>query len=142
VGALGELWFKTRIDVAETTSTRNGVELKRIERLLGARPAVELVPDPDVTGFVGALASEGYGRATIRKTLQTLGMILDHGAIEPNPVRDKRVRLPREEAEEINPPTAAHVERYTGVSLHGTGSRSCSLTGRGPVCRRQDRLRR
>ena len=37
-------------------------------------------------------------------------MILDHAEVNPNPARDKRVRLPREDAEEINPPTAEHVE--------------------------------
>ena len=30
--------------------------------------------------------------------------------VTPNPVRDKHVRLPREDEEEINPPTAEHVE--------------------------------
>jgi hypothetical protein len=58
---------------------------------------------------VAALA-EDYTRGTIRKTLQTLGMILDHAGVTPNPVRDRQVRLPREDEEEINPPTGEHVE--------------------------------
>jgi hypothetical protein len=37
-------------------------------------------------------------------------MILDDAGVSPNPARDKHVRLPREEPEEINPPTAAHLE--------------------------------
>jgi integrase len=48
-------------------------------------------------------------RGTIRKTLQTLAMVLDHAGASPNPARDPQVRLPRSEEEEVNPPTAAHV---------------------------------
>jgi integrase len=63
-----------------------------------------------VAEFVAELVSEGYARGTIRKTLQTLAMVLEDAGISPNPARDKHVRLPRDEPEEINPPTAAHVE--------------------------------
>jgi integrase len=63
-----------------------------------------------VAAFVAALAGERYARGTIRKTLQTLAMILDDAGVTPNPARDKHVRLPREEREEINPPTADHLE--------------------------------
>jgi integrase len=105
----GERWFSTRIDVAESTKTRNSLELGRIRRLLGARAADDLTP-ADVVGFVATLVDESYARGTIRKTLQTLAMVLDHAGVDPNPARDKQVRLPRAEEEEINPPTAAHVE--------------------------------
>lgn len=37
-------------------------------------------------------------------------MVLDHAGVDPNPARDKSVRLPRGEEEELNPPTAEHVE--------------------------------
>jgi integrase len=102
-------WFETRIDVAETTKTRHGVEMKRINRILGSRPVAD-VASGEVADFVAGLATEGYSRSTIRKTLQTLEMIFDHSEVMPNAARDKRVRLPREDAEEINPPTAEHVE--------------------------------
>ena len=105
----GDRWLSTRIDVAESTKTRHVSELQRIGRLLGGRRADELTP-AQVAEFVAALAAEGYKRRTIRKTLQTLGMVLDHAGVEPNPVRDRQVRLPREDEEEINPPTAEHVE--------------------------------
>jgi integrase len=59
---------------------------------------------------VVALADANYSRGTIRKTLQTLAMILDRAGIDPNPARDKQIKLPRGEEEELNPPTAEHVE--------------------------------
>ena len=38
-------------------------------------------------------------------------MVLDHAGVQPNPARDRVVvKLPREEVEEPNPPTAAHLE--------------------------------
>jgi integrase len=114
VGAAGDLWFESRIDVAEATKVRNGLELDRIRRLLGSIPVDALTPE-QVATFVTDLAAESYARGTIRKTLQTLAMILDRERISPNPCRDKQVRLPREEAEELNPPTAEHVEAVYGL---------------------------
>jgi hypothetical protein len=103
-----ERWRLARIDVAESTKTRNGLELERIGRLLGSDRVDELTPAV-VAGFVAALA-ENYSRATIRKNLQTLQMVLDHAGLSPNVARDRQVRLPRGEQEEINPPSAEHVE--------------------------------
>lgn len=37
-------------------------------------------------------------------------MVLDFAGIAPNPARDQRVRLPREEPTEVEPPHADHVE--------------------------------
>jgi integrase len=104
-----ERWQASRVDLAENTKTRHGLELNRIRPLLGSRRVDELRPG-DVADFVTALVGDGYARGTIRKTLQTLAMIFDDAGVTPNPCRDKHVRLPREEPEEINPPTAAHLE--------------------------------
>lgn len=49
------------------------------------------------------LVEESYKRGTLRKTLQSLAMILDHERVTPNPARDRvEVRLPREDVEELN----------------------------------------
>jgi hypothetical protein len=102
-------WLASRIDVAESTKTRNELEVERIDRLVGSVAVDALTPE-QVATFVTDLVTEGYARGTIRKTLQTLAMILDRERINPNPVRDKQVKLPREDEEEINPPTAQHAE--------------------------------
>jgi integrase len=113
VAEAAERWLASRIDIAESTKTRHGLELARIRKLIGGRPVDALAP-AEVADFVAALVREGYSRGTIRKTLQTLAMALDHAGVSPNPARDKQVRLPREEEEEISPPTAAHVEAVYG----------------------------
>jgi integrase len=109
VAAAGEAWLATRIDAAETTKTRHRVELKRINALVGTRSVDELQP-AEIAEFVVALHEQDYSRGTIRKTLQTLAMVLDHERIIPNPARDRSIKLPREEREEISPPSAEHVE--------------------------------
>lgn len=109
IAAAGERWLASRLDIAEATRVRHQLELARIGKLVGSR-RVDGTSAADVAAFVAALADAGYSRGTIRKTLQTLAMILDHAGIAPNPCRSNHVRLPREEPEEINPPTAEHVE--------------------------------
>jgi hypothetical protein len=42
-------------------------------------------------------------------------MILDRHGIQPNPARDPRVKLPREEKRELTPPTAEHVPALHGL---------------------------
>jgi integrase len=106
--AAAKRWLASRIDIAEATKTRHGLELARINRLLGSRAVDQLAP-AEIADCVATLA-ESCSRETIRKTLQTLAMILDHEGINPNPARHKDVRLPREEQEEISPPSAEQLE--------------------------------
>jgi hypothetical protein len=64
----------------------------------------------DVAELVAQLVAKGKAPGTIRKTVQAVAMVLDHAGIEPNPARNRVVvKLPREEQEELNPPTAEHV---------------------------------
>jgi integrase len=56
------------------------------------------------------LHEQGTARETIRKTLGAGAMVLDHAGVAPNPARDRSTKLPREEPEEINPPSAGHVQ--------------------------------
>jgi hypothetical protein len=58
-----------------------------------------------------ALVAAGYKRGTVRKTRSVLAQTLDHHQVDPNPVRDPRVRLPREHKPHVPPPLAEHVER-------------------------------
>jgi integrase len=75
--------------------------------------------------------------APAAKTLGAGAMALDHAAISPNPARDRSIKLPREEPEQINPPSAADVEkvfrrvpakhRLALLWLDWTGARVSSL---------------
>ena len=75
-------------------------------------PAVDL-PNRDQrvrrSELIATFVAHGLRKATIRKTVSVLAMVLDHHGVQPTPARDPRVKLPREERRELNPPTAQHV---------------------------------
>ena len=103
-----ESWQASRVDVSPATATYQRSAIRRAKALLGRR--VDEITPADVAALVGELAAAGKSRETIRKTVTVLAMVFDHVAVNPNPARDRvRVRLPREERPEIQPPTAAHV---------------------------------
>ena len=103
-------WQDSRVDVAEATRVQHRTALNRILPILGSRHVDELVP-ADVADLVTQLARQGKARESIRKSVTALAMVLDHAGVTPNPARDRvTVKLPREEPEEFNPPTAEHVE--------------------------------
>jgi integrase len=47
----------------------------------------------------------------VRKCRTALSMVFDFAGVIPNPARDRRVKLPLEEPDEVQPPHADHVER-------------------------------
>jgi len=61
----------------------------------------------DVQEWIAGLALKP---ASIRRYLATLRAILDFADIDPNPARDRRVKLPREEHVPVDPPSASEVE--------------------------------
>jgi integrase len=101
-------WQAARVDVADSTRDQHRIQLDKLLPLIGARRIDELTA-ADFIDVVAQLHAAGVARETIRKTLGAGAMTLDHAGVVPNPVRDKAIKLPREEPEEINPPTAEHV---------------------------------
>ncbi len=104
-----ERWRAARVDVAEATRVLHRVALGRVLPILGDLRLNELAVD-DVNGLVVELTRTGRKRETIRKSVKYLAAVLEESGIEPNPARDKRVRLPHEESVELEPPTSEHVE--------------------------------
>jgi hypothetical protein len=104
-----ERWRKGRVDVADGTRVLHRVALGRVVSVLGQRRLDQLTVE-DVNKLVVELARTGRKRETIRKSVKYLAAVLEDFGVEPNPARDKRVRLPHEEPTELEPPTAAHVE--------------------------------
>jgi integrase len=104
-----EEWQASRKDVRESTRIHHRTALRRVFKTLGARPFDTITPD-DVQDVVNALEAEGKARASIRKSVTVLAMVLDYARVRPNPARDPSVKLPREELEVVQPPPADHVE--------------------------------
>ncbi len=106
-----EAYRESRIDVAEATRVNIGTSLNLIVGALGPTHRVDRFSPQEIADAVVRLHAAGYKRETIRKAVTHLACVFDFAGIEPNPVRDKlRVRLPRGEFREPEPPTAEHVE--------------------------------
>jgi integrase len=100
-------WRASRISVSDGTRATHVVNVGRIVPVLGDK-APAAVTKADVAGLVVKLHEDGLARESIRKTIATLAMVLDHAEIVPNPAR--KVELPERVVEQVNPPTAAQIE--------------------------------
>jgi integrase len=99
----------SRIDVAEKTTKTIGSYLKVIVSVFGDRDPAQITFN-DVQAWV---AGSGLKASSVRQYLSTLRAVLDYAGLtgEQNPARDQRLRLPRQEREIVEPPTAADVEK-------------------------------
>jgi integrase len=129
-------WRASRIDVSEGTKVQHRTSVQLMLNALGPGTRVDQISAADVSAAVTDLA-QTRKRETIRKAVNALRMTLDHAGIDPNPC--ETVRLPFEAREEINPPTAAHVQaahrllpsryRLPLLVLDATGMRLGELDG-------------
>jgi integrase len=102
-------WQASRQDVRDATAVQHRTSLNHVNRLLGDRRC-DGIGWEDVQRMIDVLTHENRARESIRKCRTALSMVLDFAGATPNPARDKRVKLPREEPEEVQPPHANHVE--------------------------------
>lgn len=132
-----ERWRASRIDITENTRNVHRKSLVHVLAAFGGREPESIAP-AEVAAWVGELAGR-YTPGYVRKIVDALAMVLDHHGIAPNPARDRRVRLPRDVREEIDPPEAEAVEAALGamapryrlpvVVLDATGMRVGELEG-------------
>lgn len=106
---VAERWQGSRRDVREATTLQHRTSLNHVNRLLGDRPH-DAIGWQDVQRMIDVLANETRARESVRKCRTALAMVLDFAGVSPNPARDRRVKLPHEEPEEVEPPNADHVE--------------------------------
>jgi integrase len=66
----------------------------------------------DVQEWIGQNAD--LNPSSFRPYIGSLRLLLDFAGIDPNPARDKRIKLPRVELAEIEPPTSEQVETIIG----------------------------
>jgi integrase len=103
-------WQAARVDIAASTRDQHRIQLDKLLPLIGSR-RIDTLKAQDFIDVVAQLHANGTARETIRKTLGAGAMALDHAGVSPNPARDRSIKLPREEPEQINPPSAADVEK-------------------------------
>jgi integrase len=92
----------SRIDYADDTAKNTGSHLRAILPTFGSRDP-HTITFADVQMWVGGLELKP---SSVRRYVATLRLLLDYAGVDPNPARDKRVKLPTIVAEEPQPPTA------------------------------------
>jgi integrase len=97
----GKLYKASRIDVSAATRANTETHLKALAPVFGDRDP-QTISYADVQHWV---SSAGLSPGSLRPYIATLRLVLDYAEVEPNPGRDKRVKLPELEPEEIDPPT-------------------------------------
>jgi integrase len=102
-------WQVSRVDVAEATTTQHTTALNRALPIIGTR-RLDRIGAQEIGDLVADLHADGKARESIRKTKTAIAMVLDYAGVTPNPARDPRVKVPRDDSEEPNPPSAEHVE--------------------------------
>ena len=124
-----EAYRTSRADIADETRKNTDSHLKRLLPVFGERDPAS-VTTSDVQEWIGA---QDLKASSLSRYLNTLRQVLDFASVEPNPARDRRVKLPRVEYEVVEPPTAAQVAAILAHSpkrwhlalrtLEGTGMR-------------------
>lgn len=111
-----ERWRESRIDVDDGTRTNDRVNT---DRVLRHDPALAQLPIDKIGverwARVFAELAEPYKRGTLKKSKEAYAMLYDHFGVDPNPVRDRRVKLPYEEERDLVVPLAAHVEAVAAL---------------------------
>jgi integrase len=102
-------WQAARVDIADSTREQHRIQLDKLLPLIGSR-RIDTLGAQDFIDTVAHLHAQGVARETIRKSLGAGAMALDHAGLSANPARDRSIKLPREEPEQINPPSAVDVE--------------------------------
>lgn len=106
--AWAERFIVSRVDVSESTREAYRKRLKRLRASsISDRDPFTLIAQ-DVRELVGELAAT-MKPASVAKHIDLVRLVLDYANVEPNPARDRRVKLPRDEREEPQPPPAEHV---------------------------------
>jgi hypothetical protein len=95
-------WRAALVDVADSTREQHRIQLNKLLPLIGNR-RIDTLTAEDFIDVVAQLHANGTARETIRKTLGAGAMALDLAGIDPNPARDRSIKLPWEEPEQISP---------------------------------------
>jgi len=102
-----DAFVASRVDVAEATLENYRTHRTRLVKLLGSQEP-HAIGWQDVQGAVTSLAGD-LAASSLRGYLGTLRLVLDYADVDPNPARDRRVKLPRIDSEIPTPPTGSDV---------------------------------
>lgn len=97
----------SRVDVAEATKANYASHRIRLVDELENRDPLSITWQ-DVQDVVAKLAAD-LAASSVHRYVGTLAQVLDYAGCDPNPARDRRVKVPRSEATIPDPPSADDV---------------------------------
>jgi integrase len=98
-----ERFLASRLDIDENTVKNYRTALKKVSESFGDRDPATITA-AEVAEWVAGLAAT-YKPGTVQLYLIAFRLLLDFAGLEENPARDARVKLPKHEREEPQPPT-------------------------------------
>ncbi len=101
-----ESYRTSRVDISEETRKNTRSHVLAMIPAFGKRDPATITP-ADVQEWIASLTLKP---SSTRRYVATLRAILDFAGVEPNPARHQNVRLPREETQIVEPPSAADVD--------------------------------
>jgi hypothetical protein len=109
-------WRESRIDVDEGTRTNDRVNTDRLFKHNSALTEQRLDQlDHERWARLFAEMAKAYKRGTLKKSKEAFSMVYDHFGVDPNPVRDPRVKLPHDEELDLIVPLAVHIEAVASL---------------------------
>ncbi len=107
VNEWGERFLESRIDIDTNTTKNYRSAIRRIGETFGNRDPATITATEVAEWIAGLAATRKPG--TLQQYLIVLRLLLDHAGVDPNPGRDPRVKLPKQQREEPQPPSAEHM---------------------------------
>ena len=101
-----DAYIASRFDVSAATKEHTNGVLKRLRDAFGGTAPADITPSM-VQEWIASL---NLKPSSVRSYVGTLRRVLDYAGIDPNPARDRHVRLPRDTRDVIEPPSADNVE--------------------------------
>ncbi len=107
VAQVAERYQASRVDYSDNARMNLGSHLKRILPAFGARDPSSITWT-EIQDWVAAQSD--IAASSLVRYMGTLRLLLDYAEVDPNPARDRRVKLPRVERPEPQPPTRAQFQ--------------------------------
>jgi integrase len=101
---VAEAYQTSRVDIGDETRKNTISHIKAMSVFADRDPAT--ITPGDIREWIGSLTLKA---SSVRRYVSTLRAILDFADVDPNPAKDPKVKLPREEATIIEPPSAHDV---------------------------------
>lgn len=106
-------FLASRLDIDENTVKNYRSALKKVCEQFGDREPATITA-AEVAEWVAGLAA-AFKPGTVQLYVIAFRLLLDHIGVDPNPARDPRVKLPKQQREEPQPPSGEHFTAILGA---------------------------